>query len=79
MILDKLESMNKKLSKLDNIETEVKRISQSVTAHDSRQTILENRVHEWRRTITDIETSRNSYADICRNIEIKQRKFENST
>lgn len=39
MILDKLESMNKKLSKLDNIETEVKRISRSVTAHDSRQTI----------------------------------------
>jgi hypothetical protein len=76
MVLDKLEVMNKKLCKLDLIESEVKKVNERVAALDSRITFLESGLNEQRRKINDIETSRNFDADVCKQIEDKQIAIE---
>lgn len=72
IILDKLEMMNKRLCKLDSIESQVKSINERVVTIDTRLTLLETSVREQGRRLNDIEASRNYDSQVCHDLETKQ-------
>jgi hypothetical protein len=76
MVLDKLEALDKRLNKLDTIEAQVKSIHERVASLDTRLTFLETSVHDHGRKLIDIEASRNYDAQVCTELENKNKEIE---
>jgi chaperonin cofactor prefoldin len=76
MVLDKLESMDKRLNKLDYIEQQVNKINERVSSLDTRISHMESKLHDQGRKLIDIEASRNFDAQLCDEIQKKQSELD---
>jgi hypothetical protein len=74
--MDKLESMDQRLRKLDNIETRVTRIDEKVGSLDRRISSLESDLNEQRRKLNEIEASRNYDSNFCDTLKQKQDQID---
>lgn len=75
-VVDKLNSFDKRLGKLDSIETQLSTLSQKLSTMDTRVYSLETSVHETNSRVTDIETSRAFDAQTCDEIKLKQGELD---
>ncbi|XP_045174508.2 uncharacterized protein LOC123535821 [Mercenaria mercenaria] len=73
-IMEKLEAMDKRLNKLDIIESQISNLTQKMTVIDQRVSSLESKVHEQNSKLTEFEVSRNF--DSQSNDEIRKKQCD---
>ena len=75
-ILHKLESIECKLVKLDQIESDVGKISKNVTRVEARMCIMETNFSKLETKFNDIETSRQFDSQECHDLKVKLSEFQ---
>ncbi|XP_045198378.2 uncharacterized protein LOC123552704 [Mercenaria mercenaria] len=71
-IMEKLEAMDKRLNKLDLIESQISNLTQKMTVMDQRVSSLEGKIYEQNSKLTEIEASRNYDSQLSDEIRKKQ-------
>jgi len=75
-VLEKLEAIDKRLNKLDSIETQISCLSTKIAGVDRRVIALESTVSVHSKTISDIEVSRSFDAQICSDLQSNQTRID---
>lgn len=75
-LFEKLDQMDKRLVKLDNIEKQITTLTQKFTVIDSRVTSLETKLEECKHTLTEIEASRSFDSQTSDEIRQKQQSID---
>ncbi|KAH3837150.1 hypothetical protein DPMN_110529 [Dreissena polymorpha] len=75
-ILHKLESIECRLVKLDQIESDVSKISKNVTRVEARMCIMETNFSKLETKFNDIETSRQFDSQECHDLKVKLSEFQ---
>lgn len=71
-ILDRLDSMDKRLGKLDSIEQQLTKVTQKLSNLESRITVLESSSQDLDKRVGDVEASRAVDSQTCDDILSKQ-------
>ena len=77
-ILDKLEMIDKRLYKLDSIDSQLKEMSKKISHIDTRVISLETSSVGWNKSISEIEASRAFDSSTCEDLKHKQSKIDES-
>jgi hypothetical protein len=75
-VLNKLEMMDKRLQKLDNIELQVSSMAQKMNSMDTRITFLESKLTDYNSKVVDIEISRAHDSQTCDELISKQNSID---
>ena len=75
-IIEKLESLDRRLNKLDTIETQISGLSQKLSIMDGRVSSLEGKVHNNNYRLTEIEASRAYDSQTCDDLQSKQSSID---
>lgn len=75
-IHEKLERIEKRLSKLDTIEKQLSCMSSKISSIDNRVTSLERSVNDNNTKLTELEVSRNLDASICSELQNQQKTLD---
>ena len=75
-VIDKLESLDRRLNKLDSIEIQISSLSNKLSKMDDRVSSLEGSFHNSSRRITEIEASRAYDAQTCDELQSKQSNID---
>lgn len=75
-IMQRFDTIDRRLCKLDSIETQVSQLSQKMTDIDKKVGSLEHDLHEQSRKIVDLEASRNFDSAQCNDLKSKQSDIE---
>ena len=72
-VIDKLEAMDRRLTKLDNIEHQLSTLSQKLSNMDGRVSSLESKISAHNNQLSDIEVSRAYESQTCDEIRSEQK------
>ena len=72
VILEKLDNMDRRLNKLDSIETQIVEMNKSVLLMGSRISSVERTMNETNTKLFDLEVSRNFDSQLCEELKQKQ-------
>ena len=75
-ILDRLDSLDNRLGKLDSIEKQLSNLTKKVTSMESRLSVLETTCTESKLKITELENSRSFDSHILDEVKNKQSHFD---
>lgn len=71
-VLNKLELLDKRLQKLDNIETQVDSMARKMNSMDTRITFMESKLSDYNNKVLEIEASRAHDSQTCDELSSKQ-------
>jgi len=77
-VVEKLNAMDSRLSKLDSIETKISEVSRQIGKIDTRVTSLESVSRETSNRLTEVETSRATESQLFDDITLKHTTLEKS-
>ena len=75
-VVDKLEALDRRLNKLDIIETQMSSLSQKLSNMDGRVSSLEGKLHTNNCRISEIEASRAYDSQTCDELQTKQSSID---
>lgn len=75
-VIERLNSMDKSLKKLDSIESQLSTLSQKMASMETRVLTIEKKLSETSKNVTELETSRAMESQIYDEIQAKQKDID---